>query len=80
MTLVRGWIIRARTCWTGLSSSQWHQHNHHVVNNNIIIILINTGMITIITMTRVERQGRDLMERQKDVSKDSSKLGKEEVA
>merc|ERR550532_868125 len=30
-------------------------------------------------LDRVERQGRDLMEKQKDVSKDSSKLGKEEV-
>ena len=31
------------------------------------------------TMIRVERQGRELTERQKDASKDSSKLGKEEV-
>ena len=31
------------------------------------------------TMIRVERQCRELTERQKDASKDSSKLGKEEV-
>ena len=40
-------------------------------------IIVN---ISITMMIRVERQGRELMERQKDVSKDSSKLGKEEVS
>ena len=30
-------------------------------------------------MLRVERQGKDLMDRQKDIGKDSSKLGKDEV-
>ena len=30
-------------------------------------------------MFRVERQGKDLMDRQKDIGKDSSKLGKDEV-
>ena len=49
----------------------------------VIIVYITISTIIIVKVTignRVERQGRDLMDRQKDVSKDSSKLGKEEVS
>ena len=50
-----------------------------IVTITIKITIANTMIVTIL-MIRVERQGRDLMERQKEVSKDSSKLGKEEVS
>ena len=41
---------------------------------------IATTVTTVnLMMLRVERQGKDLMDRQKDIGKDSSKLGKDEV-
>ena len=62
------------------SSSLGISPSKSVIIANITIITITKNMIVIILMIRVERQGRDLMERQKEVSKDSSKLGKEEVS
>ena len=69
MTLGKGWILRAKTCWTGQ------------LFIFVLVDFFNTIIVyfTITPMIRVEQQGRDLMEKQKDVSKDSSKLGKEEV-
>ena len=44
------------------------------------IATIATTVTTVnLMMFRVERQGKDLMDRQKDIGKDSSKLGKDEV-
>ena len=44
------------------------------------ITTIATTVTTVnLMMFRVERQGKDLMDRQKDIGKDSSKLGKDEV-
>ena len=68
LTLDKGWILRAKICWTG-----------QLFLIFVVVNFINMVHFTITPMIRVERQGKDLMERQKDVSKDSSKLGKEEV-